>query len=483
MASTRLTPAPSLVKPLGYREARFIPAVLWIADAVTAQAALVFGYLTRELLSPLVTFNALRPENYRGIFLAVLALPVVNWCLGLYPGYGLAPVERLRRRVIGAGATFIVITIWDSFVLRGGWSRSVEVASCFFAIVFSPLVEAALISYLIRMRRWGTPVVVLSADHGGERLIENLRDQPELGLVPIAVVRTGPELMNGLEANFPTFGPGWLPTLSEVSRTAIVADAAHPRWQATEFLHSLPFPHVVLIPELPGIQSLWVTPRDLGGALGLELRRNLLLKRNYYIKRLIDYLVGIPLLLLSLPLIAAFALWIKLVSPGSAFYAQKRQGYRGRAIRIWKLRTMYPNAEELLDSYLTAHPAEQYQWQRFVKLKDDPRILPRVGAFLRRTSLDELPQLWNVVRNQMSLVGPRPFPLYHLDRFPPEFRDLRQSVPPGLTGFWQVSDRSDADLKRQEHLDTYYIRNWSLWLDVYILVRTAKALLKPRGAY
>lgn len=483
MASTKLTPAPAVSEPLGFREAPFIPAVLWSADVVTAQTALVLGYLTRELLSPLVTFNALRPENYRGIFLAVLALPVVNWCLGLYPGYGLAPVERLRRRVLGAGATFIVITIWDSFVLRGGWSRSVEVASCVFVIVLSPLVEAAVVSYLIRMRRWGTPVIVLSADHSGDRLIENLRSQLEIGLVPIAAVRSGPEFVDVLGSDIPTFGPGWLMKLSEVSRIAIVAGAAHQRWHSTELLHSLPFPRVVLIPELPGIQSLWVTTRDLGGSLGLELRRNLLLKRNLYIKRLIDSVIGVPLLVVSIPLIAAFALWIKLVSPGSAFYAQERQGYKGRTIRIWKLRTMYPNAEELLESYLAARPDEQHQWQRFVKLKHDPRILPRVGTFLRKTSLDELPQLWNVVLNQLSLVGPRPFPMYHLNCFSPEFRELRQSVPPGLTGFWQVSDRSDADLQRQEHLDTYYIRNWSLWLDVYILVRTAKALLKPRGAY
>jgi lipopolysaccharide/colanic/teichoic acid biosynthesis glycosyltransferase len=175
--------------------------------------------------------------------------------------------------------------------------------------------------------------------------------------------------------------------------------------------------------------------------------------------------------------------WIRIASRGPAFFRQEREGRNGKRITVLKLRTMYSDSERVLEQYLAANSDERLNWLRFYKLRRDPRILPRIGWFLRRYSLDELPQLWNVLRGEMSLVGPRPFPDYHLDNFSSGFRALRASVTPGITGLWQVSARSEGDLKVQELDDTYYIRNWSLWLDVYILLRTLDMLLTPKGAY
>jgi lipopolysaccharide/colanic/teichoic acid biosynthesis glycosyltransferase len=234
---------------------------------------------------------------------------------------------------------------------------------------------------------------------------------------------------------------------------------------------------------MAGITSQWTEPRDLGGMVGFETRQKLLSPLAQWIKRTLDLAAASGGLLVCAPLLGVCALWIRKASPGSPFYTQEREGRDGTTLRILKLRTMFPNADEMLEAHLAGDPEAREEWERFCKLKHDPRILPGVGHFLRKTSLDELPQLWNVLRGEMSLVGPRPFPAYHNARFDPEFLQVRTQVRPGLTGLWQVSARSDGDLVVQQSLDGYYIRNWSLWLDIYILARTVRAVLAPRGSY
>jgi lipopolysaccharide/colanic/teichoic acid biosynthesis glycosyltransferase len=243
------------------------------------------------------------------------------------------------------------------------------------------------------------------------------------------------------------------------------------------------FPHLIVVPNVFGLSSLGVGTRDLGGFVGLYNKQNLLLRHNRVLKRVMDLLLAIPMGLVALPAIGLAALAVFVVSPGNPFYAQRREGYRGRPVYIWKLRTMRKNADAYLERYLAEHPEARAEWESHFKLARDPRVLPGIGALLRRASLDELPQLLNILKGEMSFVGPRPFPYYHLEQFGEEFRRLRTSVLPGLTGQWQVTSRSTADLAAQEQLDSYYIRNWSLWMDVYLIARTPWAVLFGKGAY
>jgi lipopolysaccharide/colanic/teichoic acid biosynthesis glycosyltransferase len=143
---------------------------------------------------------------------------------------------------------------------------------------------------------------------------------------------------------------------------------------------------------------------------------------------------------------------------------------------------MVPNAENVLAKALKKNPALKAEWETHFKLKKDPRIT-KVGQFLRKTSLDEIPQLLNVLRGTMSLVGPRPLPAYHFKDLPEQVQFLRDKVQPGITGLWQVSGRSDAGTAGMEKWDPYYVRNWSIWLDIVILARTFKTVCCGSGAY
>ena len=191
--------------------------------------------------------------------------------------------------------------------------------------------------------------------------------------------------------------------------------------------------------------------------------------------------MGAVLLLPALPVGLLIAAAIMLDSKGPVFFAHTRIGKGRRTFRVWKFRTMRENAQELLERYLAENPEQALEWESTHKLKDDPRVT-RVGRILRRTSLDELPQLWNVLRGEMSMVGPRPIVAGELPKYGPAFT-LYSHVKPGLTGLWQVSGRNDTSYRRRVELDSEYIRNWTPELDLRLLARTVRVVLAGKGAY
>jgi Undecaprenyl-phosphate galactose phosphotransferase WbaP len=453
--------------------------LFWLSDTLSLVAAPVIAHVLWTRFNPLV------PSL--GSFWPVLVFFWASyWFQDLYPGAGMTPVEELRRIVTGTSLVYLVLATGIFLTKEGGaYSRGVFAFSGLLSVVLVPFSRAQICHLFSGKSWWGTPVVVVGAGETARALIKELQTKRSIGYKPIACLD---DTKHGDCESVPIVGPLSLaPALARSFRVrhAILAMAHVRREVMLPLLErcSEIFPHVIVVPNLFGIATLWVSPRDLGGVLGLELKYKLLVPFNHWVKRAMDLIVGGVGLVCMAPLILLSALWIKLVSPGRAFYFQEREGFGDRTIRIPKLRTMYPDAERLLTSYLSQNPSAKHEWDKYCKLKHDPRILPVVGYFLRRTSLDEIPQLWNVLKGEMSLVGPRPFPGYHTSKFDREFRALRRKVVPGLTGLWQISARSDGDIEVQKQLDTYYIRNWSLWLDFYILSRTAQAILSGKGAY
>jgi Undecaprenyl-phosphate galactose phosphotransferase WbaP len=197
-------------------------------------------------------------------------------------------------------------------------------------------------------------------------------------------------------------------------------------------------------------------------------------------KRAIDLAIALALVVPLLPLIGIISVLIRLSSPGPVIFKQERVGHGGRRFLCWKFRTMVCDGQRVLEDYLNANPERRVEWDRDHKLQYDPRVTT-IGRLLRKTSLDELPQLWNVLRGEMSLVGPRPILASEIPDFGDHFAAFC-SVMPGITGLWQVSGRNDTTYAEHVELDGFYARHWSLWLDLHILMMTFRVVLLRKGA-
>ena len=221
--------------------------------------------------------------------------------------------------------------------------------------------------------------------------------------------------------------------------------------------------------------------RALGIEFGVEIKYNLLDPWSQRLKRALDLAATVVGGIFVLPLIAALALLVRLESRGPIFYSDKRMGRDGELFSCVKFRTMVPDAESLLHGLLAENEEAREEYLKYHKLRNDPRVTS-VGRFLRKTSLDELPQLWNVLRGEMSLVGPRPY-------LPRESGDIGVTqdeilrVTPGITGPWQVAGRNRSAFEERVEMDVSYVADWSVWLDIVLLVRTSVCVLFSRGAY
>ena len=241
--------------------------------------------------------------------------------------------------------------------------------------------------------------------------------------------------------------------------------------------------NVLLIPDLFGLSVLGTNLQHFfqEQAIGLEVRNNLAQPANKFIKKIFDMIVGLLLMiLLAIPMLI-ISLLIRINSKGPAIFLQDRIGRNNKMFRCYKFRTMYIDAEERLQGLLVNDGQASKEWEKRWKLEKDPRIT-KIGKLLRQSSLDELPQIFNVLKGEMSLVGPRPVTQMEIDKYYKEQSRLYFGVPPGITGLWQVSGRSKTTYDHRIALDSWYVRNWNLWLDIVILFKTIKVVLKMEGA-
>lgn len=452
------------------------------ADAVAILFCSAIVVLLRYFLGGQFTLSF-----YLGLGFLTLLFLLVYALLGLYPGIGLHPVTELRKIFHGTTLSFLVVAT-ATFFMRDAeaYSRAVVIGAWAFSLFGVAFTRMALRHYLASQPWWGERIVIIGSYDSAVRVYETLKRNTNLGFRPLGLILVPP----GDECALPP-DPRILGGLSEAAaigsaldcRFAMIALPERSASEVAEITHryAAGFHRVIVISDLFNLASLQVTTVDVGGYLGVEFRHRLLFRAPKLVKRSIDLIAASAGLILLSPFFLLVGVLIRLSSPGPVFYSQSRIGYGGALFRAWKFRTMCQDADQLLDAHLNSRPELREEWACEQKLKSDPRVTP-IGRFLRVSSLDEFPQLWNVIKGEMSLIGPRPIVESEIEKYGRQF-DLYKRVRPGISGLWQVSGRNNTTYSERVRFDDYYVRNWSVWLDLHIIARTFRVLLTREGAY
>lgn len=456
------------------------PFIVGDAAAVFVSSAVVV--LIRYLLGGHFTLGFYLNLGFVTIlFLLVYAL------LGLYPGIGLHPVTELRKIFHGTSISFLIVAT-ATFFMRDAeaYSRAVVIGAWAFSLFGVAFTRMTLRHILSRKPWWGERVVIIGGYQNAVLVYETLIRNAHLGLKPLGLILVpsrdecaappDPRILGDLNA-----APAVANALR--SRFAMVALPERPASEIASITrrYASGFHRVIVLSDLFNLASLEVTTVDLGGYLGVEFRHRLLFLTPRLVKRSMDIIASFAGLVLLSPFFLLAAFLIRVSSPGPAFFSHTRIGYGGSYFRAWKFRTMHRDADAILERCLQRRQDLREEWERERKLRQDPRVTP-IGRFLRVTSLDELPQLWNVLKGEMSLIGPRPIVDSEIEKYGLHF-ELYKSVRPGISGLWQVSGRNNTTYAERVRLDNYYVRNWSVWLDLHIIARTVRVVLTGEGAY
>jgi Undecaprenyl-phosphate galactose phosphotransferase WbaP len=448
-------------------------SALFVSDMLCLLVAIVAALQIRSVMEVIDD-----PYYLEIIFLLAITLGLAFLRKGLYPAVGMNYVNELREIVSSASFAYLIV-IGTTFLLKTTsiYSRLALLISWVLTLILIPTGRYLTRRILIRLHLWGEPVAMIGDVRKHPGLEEYFKDKIELGLVPVVV------LADGAVTNHARVLEEIKATARRLSlSTALVVVSDLNRLDALVERYRFVFERVILIKDRNGSYSLHsLKSLDFSEILGLQVMNNLLNFWAQLEKRVVDVVLSTLGLVVLMPFFVVTSVLIFIDSPGRVFYRQQRLGRNGRRFKLLKFRTMHLNAGRILADEMAAHPELKKEWDKYQKLRCDPRVT-RVGSLLRKFSLDELPQLWNVLKGEMSLVGPRPMLPDQRELYGETFREYVR-VAPGITGLWQVSGRNECTFARRAELDREYIERWSLWLDIFTLLKTIKIVLLQRGAY
>lgn len=459
----------------------FTALPLFVSDLVAVAACVYFAAALMSLLGP-----GWHPTVASILLPTIGTLVLSNLAFGLYPGTGLHPMVELRL-------TSLSIALTNALLLFPLILPSVEPITTIILLELSlaclavslPVTRTITRRLAARYPGWCQSALIFGDGTAALRIFDALQSNLACGLRPIGILGD-PTTFHQDTSNYPYLGPvSRAPEIAEEAGVywAILAVPDRAKSEVNELIdyYAADFPYVVVVPNSSETLSLWSHAFSGSGLSGILFKQGLLLPLPRFVKRASDIAICTIGGIFISPLLLLIAVLIKLTSPGPIVYKQQRIGQNGRHFYAWKFRTMVANADRVLNDYLDRCPEARREWEADHKLKNDPRVT-RIGNLLRKTSLDELPQVWNALKGEMSLVGPRPIVDAEVEKYGQDF-ELYVKVRPGISGLWQVSGRNNTTYQRRVDLDKFYVRNWSPWMDIYILAKTVGVVLRRDGAY
>ncbi len=376
------------------------------------------------------------------------------------------------------------------FISRGytQYSRPVIILAGLLSLFIFPLFRLVVKKILVKIGFWKRKIIILGTNKTARLVAQGIKMNPTLGYEILGFL-TEHKITNGEKILDNIKVLGKVSQVQEISKKSGVQDIAialpdiaQNKLRELVEMCETGSGTIRVVPKIGSLFAIGVEIESFGDVLSLSVARNLVKPWNLFSKRLLELICTLLLFVIFLPLLFIIGLAIKIDSPGSLIFVHERLGRKNRTFRFYKFRSMYVDGDLKLNQFLKENSLAKEEWKKYRKIKqNDPRVT-RVGKFIRKYSLDELPQLINVIKGDMNLVGPRPY-------MPREKKDIGKSYPiisrvrPGITGLWQVRGRNILPFEERLLLDEYYIRNWSLWLDIVILFKTLKVFFTREGAY
>ena len=460
----------------------------WRTSSFTSGAALMLIDCIGVMLCIGISFfiiNFLNHSwiNFRSFINYWIYLPpmlAVFYAAGLYPGLVHPPADEVKKFAICSFFTFAGIAL--SITVEDADDKIPLMVALVLASPISLIILPAgreFARHVFSKCKWfGVPAVIYVSGDSGDVIIERLKKRPDLGYKP-GIIIDSRAWIPGEKFGIPLYPPSEK-TFELIKSFGIKVAILCDYDRDTTYINSY-YRYTIQVPKINDISTISTNVRDFGGILGFSSTHNLTKRISLFWKRFIDLFLLLLSSPVTLPVTLIVAIAIKISSPGPVFYGHKRIGKNGKEFKCWKFRSMVIDADKQLEKILAENPEMRAEWEKDRKFTNDPRVT-KIGKFLRKTSIDEIPQFFNILTGEMSFIGPRPVTKAELTKYRNK-SDFILSVQPGLSGMWQISGRSDTGYEERVTLDSYYIQNWSVWLDIWIIIKTVYVVLRGKGAY